>query len=79
MVYIAALMHFVHYVHLVSRPDLTTSFVGLHFKRAVFSDIKATEVLNIVDVYLTDEFQQGRSIPHLYEIVQYHSNILPRL
>ncbi|VDK23439.1 unnamed protein product [Taenia asiatica] len=41
--------------------------------------IKATEVLNIVDVYLTDEFQQGRSIPHLYEIVQYVSNVLPRL
>eukprot|EP00108_Taenia_solium_P001286 TsM_001081700 transcript=TsM_001081700 gene=TsM_001081700 len=37
------------------------------------------EVLNIVDVYLTDEFQQGRSIPHLYEIVQYVSNVLPRL
>ncbi|CDI97073.1 vacuolar protein sorting 35 [Echinococcus multilocularis] len=39
----------------------------------------AAEVLNVVDVYLTDEFQHGRSIPHLYEIVQYVSNVLPRL
>ncbi|KAM3188154.1 hypothetical protein ACTXT7_000818 [Hymenolepis weldensis] len=41
--------------------------------------IKAVEVLNMVDVYLTDEFRQGNSIPHLYEMVQYVSNVLPRL
>ncbi|VUZ41692.1 unnamed protein product [Hymenolepis diminuta] len=41
--------------------------------------IKAVEVLNMVDVYLTDEFRQGNCIPHLYEMVQYFSNVLPRL
>lgn len=45
----------------------------------VLLDIKAMEVLNMVGVYLTDEFRQGKSIPHLYEIVQYVSSILPRL
>uniref|UniRef100_A0A5K3F938 Vacuolar protein sorting-associated protein 35 n=1 Tax=Mesocestoides corti TaxID=53468 RepID=A0A5K3F938_MESCO len=41
--------------------------------------IKATEILNSVEAHLTDEFKQGRSIPHLYEIVQYVSNVLPRM
>ncbi|VDN97667.1 unnamed protein product [Rodentolepis nana] len=52
---------------------------GLSPKAYYEIHIKAMEVLNMVDVYLTDEFRQGKSIPHLYEMVQYVSSVLPRL
>lgn len=32
-----------------------------------------------LEVYLLDEFQKGRRIPDLYELVQYAGNIIPRL
>ncbi len=41
--------------------------------------MKVTDVLSNVELQLTDDFKQGKSIPHLYEIVQYVANILPRM
>ncbi|VDL98870.1 unnamed protein product [Schistocephalus solidus] len=42
-------------------------------------NIKTTEVLNDLEFQLTEDFKQGRSLPHLYETVQYVANIVPRL
>nr|VZI02216.1 unnamed protein product [Spirometra erinaceieuropaei] len=42
-------------------------------------DIKTTEVLNDLEFQLTEDFKQGRSLPHLYETVQYVASIVPRL
>lgn len=58
----------------------TTSSVGHAFSLfTVCSDIKVTNVLSNVEMQLTDDFKRGKSIPHLYEIVQYMANILPRM
>ncbi|VDN14688.1 unnamed protein product [Dibothriocephalus latus] len=41
--------------------------------------IKTTEVLNDLEFQLTEDFKQGRPLPHLYETVQYVASIVPRL
>lgn len=35
--------------------------------------------LNYLQIYLLDEFNKGNRMPELYELVQYASNIIPRL
>jgi len=32
-----------------------------------------------LQLFLTDEFQKGRHVSDLYELVQYAGNIIPRL
>lgn len=38
-----------------------------------------TDELRHLELYLVDEFQKGRKVPDLYELVQYAGNIVPRL
>lgn len=38
-----------------------------------------TDELRHLELYLLDEFQKGRRVPDLYELVQYAGNIVPRL
>ena len=38
-----------------------------------------TDELRHMELYLTDEFQKGRKVADLYELVQYAGNIVPRL
>lgn len=38
-----------------------------------------TDELRHLEIYLIDEFQKGRKIQDLYELVQYAGNIVPRL
>lgn len=38
-----------------------------------------TDELRQLELYLVDEFQRGRKVPDLYELVQYAGNIVPRL
>lgn len=38
-----------------------------------------SDQLRHLELYLLDEFQKGRKVPDLYEIVQYFGNIVPRL
>lgn len=38
-----------------------------------------TDELRHLELYLVDEFQKGRKVLDLYELVQYAGNILPRL
>ncbi|XP_055687349.1 vacuolar protein sorting-associated protein 35 isoform X1 [Lutzomyia longipalpis] len=38
-----------------------------------------TDELRHLELYLFDEFQKGRRVPDLYELVQYAGNIVPRL
>ncbi|KAJ8963966.1 hypothetical protein NQ314_005225 [Rhamnusium bicolor] len=38
-----------------------------------------TDELRHMELYLVDEFQKGRKVPDLYELVQYAGNIVPRL
>ncbi|XP_050301165.1 vacuolar protein sorting-associated protein 35 isoform X3 [Anthonomus grandis grandis] len=38
-----------------------------------------TDELRHLEIYLVDEFQKGRKVPDLYELVQYAGNIVPRL
>lgn len=35
--------------------------------------------LQHLEMYLLDEFQNGRKVADLYELVQYAGNIIPRL
>lgn len=38
-----------------------------------------TDELRYLEIYLLDEFQKGRKVADLYELVQYAGNIVPRL
>ncbi|XP_023014073.1 vacuolar protein sorting 35 [Leptinotarsa decemlineata] len=38
-----------------------------------------SDELRHLELYLVDEFQKGRKVPDLYELVQYAGNIVPRL
>lgn len=38
-----------------------------------------TDELRHLELYLTEEFNKGRKVPDLYELVQYAGNIVPRL
>ena len=38
-----------------------------------------TDELRHLEIYLIDEFQKGRQVSDLYELVQYAGNIVPRL
>ena len=42
-------------------------------------DMAVCDEMRHLEVYLLDEFQKGRRIPDLYELVQYAGNIIPRL
>lgn len=42
-------------------------------------DMAITDELRHLEVYLLDEFEKGRRVPDLYELVQYAGNIVPRL
>ena len=43
------------------------------------SDMAITDELRHLELYLYDEFQKGRKVADLYELVQYAGNIVPRL
>lgn len=38
-----------------------------------------SDELRHLEMYLVDEFQKGRKVADLYELVQYAGNIVPRL
>lgn len=42
-------------------------------------DMSITDELRHLESYLIDEFEKGRKVPDLYELVQYAGNIVPRL
>lgn len=42
-------------------------------------DISITDELRYLEIYLLDEFEKGRPVNDLYELVQYAGNIVPRL
>jgi vacuolar protein sorting-associated protein 35 len=45
----------------------------------ILLDVSVSDELRHLEMYLLDEFQKGRKIPDLYELVQYAGNIIPRL
>lgn len=45
----------------------------------VFLDMAITDELRHMELYLSEEFQKGRKVTDLYELVQYAGNIVPRL
>lgn len=42
-------------------------------------DMAICDELQHLEMYLLDEFQNGRKVADLYELVQYAGNIIPRL
>ena len=42
-------------------------------------DIAISDELRHLELYLVDEYQKGRRVQDLYELVQYAGNIVPRL
>lgn len=45
----------------------------------VFAVMKVTNELCYLDLYLVEEFERGRKVDDLYQIIQYAGNIVPRL
>lgn len=43
------------------------------------TDMAITDELRHLESYLLEEFEKGRKVPDLYELVQYAGNIVPRL
>jgi vacuolar protein sorting-associated protein 35 len=52
-------------------------FFKKHFD--ILIDMAITDELRHLETYLLDEFQKGRKVADLYELVQYAGNIVPRL
>lgn len=44
-----------------------------------FTVMKVTNELCYLDLYLVEEFERGRKVDDLYQIIQYAGNIVPRL
>lgn len=42
-------------------------------------DMAVSDELRHLELYLLEEFQKGRRVADLYELVQYAGNIIPRL
>lgn len=42
-------------------------------------DMAISDELRHLELHLVDEFQKGRKVSDLYELVQYAGNIVPRL
>lgn len=45
----------------------------------IFPVMKVTNELCYLDLYLVEEFERGRKVDDLYQIIQYAGNIVPRL
>lgn len=45
----------------------------------MYIDMAITDELRHLEAYLLEEFEKGRKVPDLYELVQYAGNIVPRL
>lgn len=60
-----------------------SKYVTYHFQRATLHhnllDIAISDELRHLELYLLDEFQKGRRVQDLYELVQYAGNIVPRM
>lgn len=49
------------------------------FLNRLSSDMAITDELRHLELYLLEEFQKGRRVADLYELVQHAGNIVPRL
>lgn len=61
-------------------PSKSIGFINselLHFDQ--ITDMAITDELRHLESYLLEEFEKGRKVPDLYELVQYAGNIVPRL
>ncbi|PSN52606.1 hypothetical protein C0J52_19567 [Blattella germanica] len=52
---------------------------AFQMKRCLDKNMAITDELRHLELYLYDEFQKGRKVTDLYELVQYAGNIVPRL
>lgn len=52
---------------------------ALYDTPSAFADIDVTDELKHFEMYLLDEFQKGRKVSDLYELVQYAAHIIPRM
>lgn len=74
-------------MNFVSFSTETKSNIKLYFNLVVLriyldtqsSDMAITDELRHLELFLLDEFQKGRKVMDLYELVQYAGNIVPRL
>lgn len=53
--------------------------IGFVDKNSFVLDMAITDELRHLELFLLDEFQKGRKVADLYELVQYAGNIVPRL
>lgn len=58
---------------------MTFALLTISDSNDVFTDMAITDELRHLEAYLLEEFEKGRKVPDLYELVQYAGNIVPRL
>lgn len=63
-------------VFLAEYSENNTNFT---INRCFYTDMAITDELRHLEAYLLEEFEKGRKVPDLYELVQYAGNIVPRL
>ena len=59
--------------------NLKTFAEQIHLFFICTTDIAISDELRHLEAYLVDEFEKGRPVKDLYELVQYAGNIVPRL
>lgn len=45
----------------------------------LFSDVDVTNELQHLETHLAEDYEKGRKVADLYELVQYAGNVIPRL
>lgn len=70
-----------NYVRLfsVSLGEYSQNDTHFTINRCFYTDMAITDELRHLEAYLLEEFEKGRKVPDLYELVQYAGNIVPRL
>lgn len=65
------------FFHLLPLPQGNVSILLLRLN--LLLDMAVSDELRHLELYLLEEFQKGRRVADLYELVQYAGNIIPRL
>jgi vacuolar protein sorting-associated protein 35 len=63
----------------INKKDLTSVPIYSQWIHLKSSDMTVTDELRHLEMYMVEEFERGFKCDDLYELVQYNSQIIPRL
>ncbi|MCP9261802.1 Vacuolar protein sorting-associated protein 35 [Dirofilaria immitis] len=64
---------------LLEETCLVVRSLSFEMKRCLDKDVDVTNELQYLETHLTEDYEKGRKVADLYELVQYAGNVIPRL